>query len=137
MVQRRGKEAWLSALSEAAKKHGCIDHGHGATGTESEQVAVARMQHRAGAVERSEARQARIVALRVFGCVPSCIAVAVSILACAFRAMSFRRRSVPSVSSFNTHSCLDQDRRAHESHRTDYHHGDEWAEEHQADWSRD
>ena len=37
-----------------------------------------------GAVERSEARQARIVALRVFGCVGSYLAVAVSILACVF-----------------------------------------------------
>ena len=51
-----------------------------------------------GAVERSEASQARIVASRVFGCVGSCIAVAVSVLACGSRAMSFRRRSVPSVS---------------------------------------
>ena len=72
---------------------------------------MARMQHRDGAVERSEARQARIVAPRVFVCVGSCIAVAVSIVAFVSRAMSFRRRSVPSVSSFNTHSSLDQDRR--------------------------
>ena len=59
---------------------------------------MARMQHRAGAVGRSEARQARIVALRVVGCVGSCLAVAVSISAFVFRAMSFRRRPVPSVS---------------------------------------
>ena len=77
----------------------------------SEQVAVARMQHRAGAVGRSEARQARIVAPRVFGCVGSCIAVAVSISAFVSRAMSFRRRPVPSVFFFTTHSSLDQDRR--------------------------
>ena len=73
---------------------------------------MARMQHRDGAVERSEARQARIVAPRVFGCVGSCIAVAVSIVAFVSRAMSLRRRPVPSsFFLFNANSSLDQNRR--------------------------
>ena len=71
---------------------------------------MARMQHRAGAVGRSEARQARIVALRVFGCVGSCLAVAVSILACGF-SRHVLSETFRSVSFFNTHSSLDQDRR--------------------------
>ena len=92
-VRVRSKAAMTmlkSSGAEACKRGVAIGSGEGTSlhrprprsnRNRSEQVAVARMQHRAGAVERSEARQVRIVAPRVFGCVGSCIAVAVSILA--------------------------------------------------------
>ena len=88
MLKSSGAEAWKRGVAVGIIGSGEETWLHRprprSSRNRSEQVAVARMQHRAGAVGRSEARQARIVALRVFGCVGSCLAVAVSILACVF-----------------------------------------------------